>query len=55
MNRPLSGLVILDLTRLLPGAYCTWLVASLGEEVIKVIALRRTSMTLQRCLRAVSM
>ena len=36
MNRPLSGLVMLGRTRLLPGAYCTWLAASLGAKVIKI-------------------
>jgi crotonobetainyl-CoA:carnitine CoA-transferase CaiB-like acyl-CoA transferase len=32
----LSGLVILDLTRLLPGAFCSLLLADQGAEVIKV-------------------
>ena len=33
---PLAGVRILDMTRLLPGNYCVWLLASLGAEVIKV-------------------
>jgi crotonobetainyl-CoA:carnitine CoA-transferase CaiB-like acyl-CoA transferase len=36
MTRPLEGLRVLDLTRLLPGGFCTLLLADLGAEVLKV-------------------
>ncbi len=35
-RRPLEHLRILDLTRLLPGGFCTLLMADLGADVIKV-------------------
>jgi crotonobetainyl-CoA:carnitine CoA-transferase CaiB-like acyl-CoA transferase len=36
MTRPLEGLKVLDLTRLLPGGYATLLLADLGAEVLKI-------------------
>jgi len=36
ISAPLAGLRVLDLSRLLPGPYCSMLLARLGAEVIKV-------------------
>jgi alpha-methylacyl-CoA racemase len=36
MNLPLEGLRVLDLTRLLPGGFCSMLLADFGADVIKV-------------------
>ena len=33
---PLSDIKVLDLTRLLPGGFCSLLLADLGAEVLKV-------------------
>jgi crotonobetainyl-CoA:carnitine CoA-transferase CaiB-like acyl-CoA transferase len=36
MSLPLEGLKVLDLTRLLPGGFCSMLMADFGADVIKV-------------------
>ncbi|MFY0633249.1 MAG: CoA transferase [Vannielia sp.] len=36
MTGTLAGLRVLDFSRLLPGPYCTWLMADQGAEVIRV-------------------
>src|SRR3954470_15443676 len=36
MSLPLKGVKVLDLSRLLPGPFCSLLLADLGAEVLKV-------------------
>ena len=34
--QPLAGIRILDLTRLLPGPWATWILSAMGAEVIRL-------------------
>lgn len=42
---PLSGVRIIDLTHMLAGPYCTWLLGALGADVIKVEMPKRGDFT----------
>ena len=33
---PLSGVRVLDLCRLLPGPYATWLLGAMGADIVKI-------------------
>ncbi|HVN96098.1 MAG TPA: CaiB/BaiF CoA-transferase family protein, partial [Syntrophorhabdaceae bacterium] len=36
MDLPLENVKVLDMSRMLPGPYCTWMLADMGAEVIRI-------------------
>ena len=40
MAAPLTGIQILELVRVAPGAFCTMMLADMGAEVLKIETLR---------------
>jgi crotonobetainyl-CoA:carnitine CoA-transferase CaiB-like acyl-CoA transferase len=36
LNQPLAGVRVLDLSTLLPGPYCSWILAAFGANVLKI-------------------
>ncbi|WP_196260925.1 CaiB/BaiF CoA transferase family protein [Pelagibacterium limicola] len=36
MSLPLEGLSVIDFSKFLPGPYCTWLLADMGADVIRI-------------------
>jgi crotonobetainyl-CoA:carnitine CoA-transferase CaiB-like acyl-CoA transferase len=36
MELPLENVKVLDMSRMLPGPYCTWLLADMGAEVTRI-------------------